>query len=171
MPVILLVNHAAYIVGTARLNVDKLDKGLGECRMETMPTEKLDLRHEKPTVEQYLALRKDAGLSAMGEEGARIGLPHSLFAVTLYDEDKLIGMGRVIGDGGCFFQVTDIAVKPSHQGRGYGKIIMQEIRGFLDTVPDKAYVSLIADGEASKLYAQYGFESVMPRSQGMFWRR
>lgn len=27
MPVILLVNHAAYIVGTAMLNVDKLDGG------------------------------------------------------------------------------------------------------------------------------------------------
>jgi hypothetical protein len=48
---------------------------------------------------------------------------------------------------------------------------MREIREFLHTVPDKAYVSLIADGEASKLYAQYGFESVMPRSQGMFLRR
>jgi predicted GNAT family N-acyltransferase len=62
-------------------------------------------------------------------------------------------------------------VKPSYQGRGLGKLIMREIREFLHTVPDKSYVSLIADGEASKLYAQYGFESVMPRSQGMFLRR
>jgi ribosomal protein S18 acetylase RimI-like enzyme len=137
--------------------------------MET--TSKLDIRHEQPSVEQYLALRKEAGLSEMSVEGAAIGLPRSIFAVTLYEENNLIGMGRVIGDGGCFFQVTDIAVKPSHQGRGLGKLIMREIREFLNTVPDKAYVSLIADGKASKLYAQYGFESVMPRSQGMFLRR
>ncbi len=137
--------------------------------MET--TGKLVIHHEQPTVEQYLALRSEAGLSAMSVEGATIGLPRSSFVVTLYKEGNLIGMGRVIGDGGCFFQVTDIAVKPSHQGRGLGKIIMSEIRAFLDTVPDKAYVSLIADGEASKLYAQYGFEPVMPRSQGMFLRR
>ncbi|WP_081387864.1 MULTISPECIES: GNAT family N-acetyltransferase [Paenibacillus] len=137
--------------------------------MET--TSKLDIRHEQPSVEQYLALRKEAGLSEMSVEGAAIGLPCSIFAVTLYEENNLIGMGRVIGDGGCFFQVTDIAVKPSHQGRGLGKLIMREIREFLNTVPDKAYVSLIADGEALKLYAQYGFESVMPRSQGMFLRR
>lgn len=45
------------------------------------------------------------------------------------------------------FQVTDIAVKPSYQGRGLGKLIMGEIREFLHTVPDKAYVSLIADGK------------------------
>ncbi|OMD92377.1 GNAT family N-acetyltransferase [Paenibacillus odorifer] len=141
----------------------------GGVRMET--TSKLDIRHEQPSVEQYLALRKEAGLSEMSVEGATIGLPRSNFAVTLYEENNLIGMGRVIGDGGCFFQVTDIAVKPSHQGRGLGKLIMQEIRKFLTTVPDKAYVSLIADGEASKLYAQYGFESVMPHSQGMFLRR
>ncbi|MEK4185847.1 GNAT family N-acetyltransferase [Paenibacillus sp. FSL L8-0493] len=137
--------------------------------MET--TSKLDIRHEQPSVEQYLALRKEAGLSEMSVEGAAIGLPRSIFAVTLYEENNLIGMGRVIGDGGCFFQVTDIAVKPSHQGQGLGKLIIREIREFLNTVPDKAYVSLIADGEASKLYAQYGFESVMPRSQGMFLRR
>ncbi|MEC0170075.1 GNAT family N-acetyltransferase [Paenibacillus graminis] len=133
--------------------------------------DKLELRHERPSVEQYLALRMEAGLSAMSAEGAEIGLPRSVFAVTLYEEGALVGMGRVVGDGGCFFQVTDIAVKPSCQGRGLGKIIMREIRSFLDTVPDRSYISLIADGEAARLYAQYGFEPVMPASQGMFLRR
>ena len=33
-------------------------------------------------------------------------------------------MGRVIGDGGLFFQVVDIAVEPAHQGRGLGKAIV-----------------------------------------------
>lgn len=133
--------------------------------------EKLIIRHEAPSIEQYLKLRRDAGLSAMSVEGAAIGLPRSSFAVTLYEEDQLIGMGRVVGDGGCFFQVTDIAVTPSHQGRGHGKTIMFEIAAYLATVPDKAYVSLIADGEAAKLYEQYGFVPVMPQSQGMFLRR
>lgn len=136
-----------------------------------MMEDKLELRHERPSVEQYLALRMEAGLSAMSAGGAEIGLPRSVFAVTLYEEGALVGMGRVVGDGGCFFQVTDIAVKPSCQGRGLGKIIMREIRSFLDTVPDRSYISLIADGEAARLYAQYGFEPVMPDSQGMFLRR
>lgn len=48
---------------------------------------------------------------------------------------------------------------------------MREIRAFLDSVPEKAYISLIADGEAAKLYAKYGFTPVMPASQGMFLRR
>lgn len=131
----------------------------------------IDIQHEVPSTAQYLELRRTAGLSEMSEEGAKIGLPRSCFAVTLYEKDKLIGMGRVIGDGGCFFQITDIAVRPSHQGQGFGKIILQEIMSFLATVPERSYVSLIADGDASKLYAQYGFEPVMPNSQGMYLRR
>ena len=34
-----------------------------------------------------------------------------MFNVTLYENDMLIGMGRVIGDGGTVFQIVDIAVK------------------------------------------------------------
>jgi ribosomal protein S18 acetylase RimI-like enzyme len=134
-------------------------------------SDKLVIRHAPPSVEQYLALRAEAGLGPFSAEGAAIGLPRSSFAVTLYEDDLLIGMGRVIGDGGCFFQVTDIAVKPAYQGRGLGKIIMREITAFLDTLPDKAYTSLIADGEASQLYAQFGFAPVMPKSQGMALKR
>ncbi|ASA25357.1 GNAT family N-acetyltransferase [Paenibacillus donghaensis] len=131
----------------------------------------LDVRHELPTVEQYLTLRREAGLSEMSAEGADVGLPRSCFAVTLYETGQLIGMGRVIGDGGCFFQVTDIAVKPSCQGRGLGTVIVREIRAYLDTVPHPSYISLIADGDAARLYAKFGFEPVMPASQGMFLPR
>ncbi|AHV95282.1 GNAT family N-acetyltransferase [Paenibacillus sabinae] len=132
---------------------------------------KIEIRRGTPPLEDYLSLRVEAGLSPMSREGAEIGLPRSLFAVTLVENGETIGMGRVIGDGGCFFQVTDIAVKPSRQGQGLGKAIMKEIRDFLDTVPVPSYVSLIADGEAAKLYAKFGFVSVHPGSQGMFLRR
>lgn len=77
-------------------------------------------------------------------------------------------MGRIIGDGGCFFQVTDIAVDPAHQGRGLGKLIMKELRGWIDTnVPATGYVSLIADGRARELYGGFGFVDVGPKSVGM----
>lgn len=86
--------------------------------------------HTPPKAEEYLALRKRAGLSAMSREGAEAGLPNSLFAVCLRRGEELVGMGRVIGDGGCFFQVVDIAVHPDSQGQGYGKRIMSEIMDY-----------------------------------------
>ena len=121
-----------------------------------------------PSIENYCRLRSGSGLSAKTIEAASRGLINSLFAVQIIHQHTTIGMGRIIGDGGCFYQVVDIAVLPEHQGKGLGKIIMQEIMRFIDNeVPSSAYVSLIADGKAQDLYAQFGFKHTAPRSVGM----
>ena len=121
-----------------------------------------------PGIATYQHLRVTAGLSPKSTAAAAKGLPHSLFAVQIRHGDDVVGMGRVIGDGGCFFQVVDIAVLPAHQGQGLGKMIMREIMRFIDTdVPASAYVSLIADGQAQDLYAQFGFRHTAPASVGM----
>jgi GNAT superfamily N-acetyltransferase len=127
---------------------------------------------EIPTVETYRALRTGSGLSDKTIEAAARGLPRSLFGVQVLLAAKPIGMGRVIGDGGCFFQVVDIAVLKEHQGRGVGKMIMEEIMKYIEAnVPESGYVSLIADGEAHKLYARFGFVPTAPASIGMAFRR
>ena len=125
-----------------------------------------------PSIATYQQLRVAAGLSAKTTAAAAKGLPNSLFAVQVLLGDDVVGMGRVIGDGGCFFQVVDIAVLPAHQGKGLGKLIMREISRFIDSdVPDSAYVSLIADGLAQDLYAQFGFRHTAPASVGMARKR
>ena len=65
----------------------------------------------------------------------------------------LIGMGRVIGDGGTVFQIVDIAVKDIYQGLGHGMAIMHEIMKYIESVAEEGtYVSLIADYPADQLY-------------------
>ena len=125
-----------------------------------------------PAVATYQQLRIAAGLSAQTAEAAAKGLPNSLFAVQVLLGDDVVGMGRIIGDGGCFYQVVDIAVLPAHQGKGLGKLIMREIMRYIDSeVPPSAYVSLIADGQAQDLYAQFGFRHTAPASVGMALKR
>ncbi len=125
-----------------------------------------------PSIEVYQTLRSGAGLSGKTTEAASRGLPNSLFAVQIMFNDQAVGMGRVIGDGGCFYQVVDIAVLPSHQGKGVGKRIMQGIVAYLEmNAPESAYISLIADGKAQELYAQFGFVQTAPRSVGMALKR
>ncbi|MCV2369594.1 GNAT family N-acetyltransferase [Roseateles oligotrophus] len=128
--------------------------------------------HETPSVQAYQALRLGSGLSGKTDEAASRGLPNTLFAVQIFHGAQPVGMGRVIGDGGCFFQVVDIAVLKPHQGRGLGKLIMTEIQKYIETqVPLSGYVSLMADGRAQELYAQFGFVNTAPRSVGMAYRR
>jgi GNAT superfamily N-acetyltransferase len=125
-----------------------------------------------PSVSTYQYLRLGAGLSGKSTEAATLGLKNTLFAVQVLSGDEVVGMGRVIGDGGCFFQVVDIAVLKAHQGRGLGKLIMREIKNYLDLhTPDSAYISLIADGKARLLYEQFGFVPVAPKSVGMAYKK
>jgi len=129
------------------------------------------LKYEPPQVRDYMALRLETGLSGKSKEAAEIGLPNSLFAVSIYEGKILIGMGRVIGDGGAFFQVVDIAVKPSYQRKGLGKTIMNEVMDYLDkNTYAGSYVSLLADMPADQLYKQFGFDYTYPRSCGMVKR-
>lgn len=122
----------------------------------------------RPSPEDYLRLRAIAGLSGFSLDAARIGLRQSWFAVVVRHGDAVVGMGRVIGDGGCFFQIVDIAVDPAHQKRGLGKRIMDALMTKLwADAPPGAYVSLIADRPADALYAQFGFKPTAPRSLGM----
>ncbi|GGI15200.1 GNAT family N-acetyltransferase [Gottfriedia solisilvae] len=128
-----------------------------------------EVMNEVPSAEEYVAMRVLAGLSPKDIKASEIGLRNSIYAVTIRNQSTLIGMGRIIGDGGCFYQIVDIAVDPVYQGQGLGKRIMTELTNFLETqVPKGAYVSLIADVPADKLYEKFGFNYTSPKSVGMY---
>jgi ribosomal protein S18 acetylase RimI-like enzyme len=131
-------------------------------------TDDYTITTDTPTVADYCRLRRGAGLSPKSPEIAARALPNTIHAAQVHQRGEVIGMGRVIGDGGAFYQVTDIAVLPAHQGRGLGKSIMASLMAQLraSALPG-AYVSLIADGEAQRLYAQFGFAPTTPKSIGM----
>lgn len=134
----------------------------------TTADERYSIEKRTPDIDDYMRLRRTAGLTPFSRAAAEIGLEGTVFAVVAVIDSQVVGMGRLIGDGGCFFQVTDIAVQPDHQGRGLGKAIMTAIMEYVNTtIPETAYVSLIADVPANKLYEQFGFKETAPRSVGM----
>jgi GNAT superfamily N-acetyltransferase len=129
------------------------------------------IQRSTPSVEDHLRLRRVGGLSEFSREAVEQGLPGTIFSVLVKHEGVAVGMGRIVGDGGCFFQVVDIVVAPEHQGRGLGKLIMSELMGFAGReLPESAFVSLMADVPADRLYEQFGFTRTAPRSVGMSLR-
>ena len=123
-----------------------------------------------PGVADYMRLRALTGLSPKSEAASRRGLANTSYGVSLQRRDEVVGMGRIVGDEGCFYFVVDIAVVPELQGRGLGKRIMDALDAWLRAnAPPTAHVSLFADGEAKRLYAKYGFAQ-SDHSVGMFYR-
>jgi len=132
----------------------------------------LQLIEKIPEVKTYIDIRLAAGLSRKSIEAAEKGLPNSLYSVMVMDEGQPIGIGRVIGDGGCFFEITDMAVLPEYQGKGVGRMIMEALVNWLKTnAPVTAYVSLMADHGTPEFYQKFGFtRAEMPKSSGMYLR-
>jgi ribosomal protein S18 acetylase RimI-like enzyme len=124
-----------------------------------------------PTADEFQSLRAAADMAARPRDGVATGLPNSLFAVTVVHDPTgdAVGMGRVVGDGGAVFHVTDMAIHPDHQRRGLGTRVMEAVLEYLDEhAPRGAYVNLMADVDG--FYERFGFSETRPASKGMFLR-
>ncbi|MBV9230074.1 MAG: GNAT family N-acetyltransferase [Chloroflexi bacterium] len=121
-----------------------------------------------PTVEEYLALREVVGWGQRDEQMTARGLSNALFTVCLLHEGKVIGCGRVIGDGGLYFYLQDIIILPAFQGKGLGKRLMEAIMAYLEDHAPGAFVGLMAAEGASDFYKQFGFAVRPPERPGMF---
>lgn len=129
-------------------------------------------KNELPSVEEYCEMRRIACLSDRSPKAARIALPNSLFATCIRQNNVLAAMGRVVGDGGCNFEIVDVAVHPDHQQQGLGYRIMQAIMEYIeDNAPESAYICLIADHHSPALYKKFGFEFTAPVSVGMAYKK
>jgi ribosomal protein S18 acetylase RimI-like enzyme len=127
------------------------------------------LVERNPTLEEYQTLRRAVGWFDVETEAVEIGLQNSLFSVCVILENKLIGCGRVIGDGGIYFYVQDIIVLPEFQGKGVGGRIMDAVMEFLKAhARDGAFVGLMAAEGVSKFYERFGFKKRPSDAPGMF---
>jgi GNAT superfamily N-acetyltransferase len=112
-------------------------------------------------------------MAERSREAVECGLPNSQYAVTIVDtdgtEETVVGMARVVGDGGSVYHICDMVVHPDHQRQGLGSELMDALVDWIaETAPPKAYVNLMADVDG--FYEQWGFERTAPASKGMYWR-
>ena len=82
-------------------------------------------------------------------------------------------MGRVIGDGGWYFHIADMATLPTHQRRGLGGLVLEALLARIRAAaPGEAFVSLMADPPGRALYSRHGFAEDRDGSMGMcLWLR
>lgn len=80
----------------------------------------MEIRYTIPSVADYITLRlKTNDMGTKNREKVEIALKNSLFVVSLWEDDTMIGFGRIVGDGGMnFYIVSDIMAAPDFQRRG-----------------------------------------------------
>lgn len=76
---------------------------------------------------EFNELYDAVGWGSYEEEISKKALSNNIYSVSIYDNNNIIGYGRIIGDGIVFLYIHDIMVKPEYQGKGIGKTIMNKL--------------------------------------------
>ena len=127
------------------------------------------IEFKNPTPIEYDKIRNTTGWDKLDLVTIEKGLEKSLFSVCLYDIDKLIGVGRIVGDDSIYFYIQDIIVIPEYQGKGLGKIIMNEVMQYLDdNANHNSFIGLMAAEGVEKFYHKFGFKTRPTSSPGMY---
>ena len=95
-------------------------------------------------------------------EQVKLALDHTLFRVGIYDGTSIIAMARVIGDLGMCYYIKDVIVHPDYQGRGTGRVLINEILRYIreNGVPGThIFTELCAMPDKIPFYEKFGFSA------------
>lgn len=112
------------------------------------------------TVYEFDFLYHSVGWKSHDPEVISEALKHNIFSVSVYENDHIIGCGRIIGDKTMFLYLQDIIVIPEYQSKGIGTGIMHRL---LDKVNELKAVSpairvyLGASLNKEPFYEKFGF--------------
>lgn len=119
---------------------------------------KVEIRKEIVSIQSFKDLRESVGWPLPNDEAIAISLKNTDFCVSAFVDDKLIGMGRILGDKGFIFFIADIIVKPQYQGKKIGAKIMDSIMSYLyKNAPENSYITLMAAKGKEEFYEKFGF--------------
>ncbi len=111
-----------------------------------------------PTVDEYQALRTAVGWGEADVDAIQKSVQNSLYWVCALKQQRVVGCGRVVGDGGLCFYVQDLMVIPMYQGQGLGHRLMQKIMEYVRAnAHHGGFVGLMAAKGAERFYLKYGF--------------
>ena len=78
------------------------------------------------TAEQFCLLQESVGFGKPDLKQSEICLRNSLYSLSVEIDNKIVGMGRIVGDGARNFYIQDINIHPDYQGQGIGKAIVKK---------------------------------------------
>lgn len=108
----------------------------------------------------YLELRRKVSWKPLTDEQAEKAIENSLLTVVAYDQDKPVGMGRIVGDGAVICYIQDLIVIPEYQGQGVGQMIMESLIDYARELkfPDtELMLDLMCAKGRESFYKKYGF--------------
>lgn len=84
-------------------------------------------------------------------------ISNSWYVISVYEDEQLIGFGRIVSDGVYQAMICDVIVLPDYQGKGIGTKIMEIILKKCRNHKIRMVVLMSAKGKA-EFYRRFGFK-------------
>lgn len=123
------------------------------------------------TIEEFLEMVKSVGWKEYSEEQISKALKNTMYMVKVMDNDKVVGMGRVVGDYSIVCMLTDISVKPEYQKKGIGLMIVNELKNLIEKnvkEGEKIQIELTPTSGNEPFYQKAGFKYKPEKITGMY---
>ena len=120
----------------------------------------ITLKENIKDVNEFNLLYDAVGWGSYDDEITKRALDNTYYSVSIYDEDKIIGYGRLIGDTICFMYIQDVMVLPEYQGKKVGTLIMNKLLDKIHELQEEnedIRVYLGASKGKADFYKQFGF--------------
>lgn len=111
-------------------------------------------------VETYLKIRAKVNWKELTYEQAQKALANSLYTVVAIEDDKVLGMGRIVGDGAVICYVQDLIIVPEAQGKGIGKLIVEDLKRYVRSIQlegTEMMLDLMCAKGREQFYEKMGF--------------
>lgn len=112
-------------------------------------------------LEQIISLYKKVGwINYLKlENKLKDAFNNSLLTLCAYEDDKIVGLIRVVGDGISIIFIQDILVDPLYQGQKIGSSLVKMV---LDKYKDVYQIELLTDDTKNnkEFYEKLGFKEV-----------
>lgn len=122
----------------------------------------LTVQYNTLTAQEFIELWESVWDGAPTLSQVELGLRHTLFRVSVWDGDKVIAMARMNGDIGLDYYIKDVVVRPEYQGRGIGRMLINELFKFINDngIPGtEIFVELCAMPDKIPFYEKFGFSA------------
>jgi ribosomal protein S18 acetylase RimI-like enzyme len=122
----------------------------------------LQIRHNELTAEQFIELWESVWGDGPSLEQTGLAMEHTLFRVSVWDGDTIVAMARMNGDMGLDYYIKDVVVRPEYQGRGIGRMLINELMKFINDNGVKGteiFVELCAMPDKIPFYEKFGFSA------------
>jgi ribosomal protein S18 acetylase RimI-like enzyme len=123
---------------------------------------KLVIKYNELTAEEFILLWETVWGDGPSLEQTKLAMEHTLFRVSIYDGDKIVAMARMIGDMGLDYYIKDVIVRPEYQGKGIGRLLIDELLKFIKENGVKntgIFVELCAMPDKISFYEKFGFDA------------